>query len=153
MSAESILKHSVIFEVDNVQKNTYDDWLFVPSERPVIVPPEVKTNFIDLPGANGFIDLTEAIPGSVVYGQRESSIDFMIETTTVRNTWSDLYSAVLNFLHGKSGKLILEDDPNWFYEGRFTVEPWKSEESWSTITINYVLEPFKVNLNTGRTSL
>lgn len=141
--------HSVNFIIDGVTKNTYDDWNFTPSERPVIAPPEVKTNTVDLPGANGFLDLTEVLTGAVTYGPRVGTLEFMIDNFKQFGTWAEAYSTVLDFLHGKAGRLILDDDSNYYYEGRFTVSPWKSEESWSTISIDYNLKPYKTHNQSG----
>lgn len=69
----------------------------------------------------------------------------MIQTAGIQTSWATLYSEIMTFLHGKSGKLVLEDDPGYYYEGRFKVNPWKSEESWSTIAIDYKLSPYKTN--------
>ena len=48
--------------------------------------------------------------------------------------------------HGKALKAILEDDPGFYYEGRFWVDEWKSDKYYSTITINYNVYPFKMDL-------
>ena len=145
MSTQSAAVHSVIFTIGTTSKNTFDDWHMIPSERPVIAPPEVKENYVDIPGADGFLDLTEAISSRPVYGPREGTLDFMIQTAGIQTSWATLYSEIMTFLHGKSGKLVLEDDPGYYYEGRFKVNPWKSEESWSTIAIDYKLSPYKTN--------
>ena len=34
----------------------------------------------------------------------------------------------MDYLHGQTMRAILEDDPEYFYEGRFTVNAWKSEK-------------------------
>lgn len=148
-TSAAIQKHSVNFVIDSTTRNTYDNWHFVPSERPVIAPPEVKENYVDLPGANGFLDLTEVLTGAVTYGPRTGTLEFMVESFKTFGSWAEAYSTVLDFLHGKAGRMILDDDPDYYYEGRFTVDPWKSEESWSTISINYRLKPYKTHLTTG----
>lgn len=63
--------HSVFFG----GKNTWDDWHIVPSSRPVIKPPTKKTNYLDIPGADGNLDLSEALTGYPVYNNREGSIE------------------------------------------------------------------------------
>lgn len=37
----------------------------------------------------------------------------------------------------------MEDAPEYFYEGRFTVNSWKSPKDWSHITIDYSVGPYK----------
>ena len=73
--------HSITFiNSQNKEKNTWDDWYLIPSSRPVFNPPSVKTQYIDIPGANGQIDLTESLTGYPVYKNREGSWNFMWRT-------------------------------------------------------------------------
>ena len=37
--------------------------------------------------------------------------------------------------------MILEDDPTYYYEGRFFVEGYRSEKNWSYVEISYKLLP------------
>ena len=57
--------------------------------------------------------------------------------------WHSVYSEIMDYLHGQSLRAILEDDPEYFYEGRFTVNSWKSPKEWSRITIDYSVGPYK----------
>jgi len=135
--------------------NTYTDWHLVPLSRPVVNPPSPKTNIIDIPGANGSIDLTESLNNYVVYNNRSGSWDFMVLNDRVPAiTWDNLYSNIMAYLHGQHGKVyLLEDDcweneqnplPNeYYYEGRFSVNEWNSGDRYSRVTISYDLAPFQ----------
>ena len=46
--------------------------------------------------------------------------------------------------------MTLDDDPEFYYEGRFTVNQWQSGASFSTIVIDYNLQPFKIKPNDVR---
>lgn len=134
--------HSITFiDSSNKEKNTWDDWYLIPSSRPVFNPPEVKAQYIDLPGGNGQIDLTESLTGYPVYKNRTGSIEFYVENG--HESWDVLYFKIANFLHGKALTAYLEDDPGFVYEGRFDVNEWKSDKWWSVITINYDVYPYK----------
>ena len=50
--------------------------------------------------------------------------------------WHMAYSDIMDYLHGQTMRAILEDDPEYFYEGRFTVNAWKSEKDWSRLVID-----------------
>lgn len=140
--------HSVTFGT----KNTWDDWHIVPSSRPVISPPSVKTNYVEVPGANGSIDFTEALRGFPVYQNRTGSIEFIV-LHDYWNSWANTYHTIMSHLHGKRMRMILEDDPNYYYEGRFSVNNWKSDRDYSKITIDYTVDPFKMeNSVTTKTS-
>ena len=129
--------HSVTFG----DKNTYDDWHIVPSSRPLFAPPPVKTNYIDLPGSNGKLDLTDILNGYPVYENRIGSMEFIV--LNGYGEWQNRYSDICNYLHGKKMKAVLEDDPAWYYEGRFAVNEWRSEKDWSRIVIDYDVYPYK----------
>lgn len=132
--------HSVYFG----EKNTWDDWHLIPVSRPVILPPNVKTNYVDIPGADGHSDLTEALTGSVLYKTRTGSLEFYVDNDYREFIeWEHLYSEIMDYLHGKQMKLILEDDPNFYYDGRFNVNTWKSEKDYSRIVIDYDVYPYK----------
>ena len=57
--------------------------------------------------------------------------------------WHMAYSDIMDYLHGQKLRAVLEDDPEYFYEGRFVVNVWKSEKDWSRITIDYDVGPYK----------
>lgn len=132
--------HSITFG----EKNTWDDWHLIPKTRPVFNPPAVKTRFIEIPGGNGSLDLTVALLGRAVYKNRTGSFEFIAENGF--KEWSVLYSEITNYLSGKRLRAILEDDPDYYYEGRFTVNEWKSEANWSSIVIDYDVKPYKKSL-------
>ena len=134
----SISFGSYIWDISS-WKNTWDDWHLVPKSRLLFVPPPVKTHYVDIPGANGILDLTDSLTGSPVYGNREGSFEFIV--VNGYGDWAERYREILEYLHGKKHLAILEDEPSYYYEGRFTVEDWGSEESWSTITISYSVAP------------
>ena len=134
--------HSITFiNSSNEEKNTWDDWHLIPSSRPVFNPAEVKTQYVDLPGGNGQIDLTESLTGYPVYKNRTGSIEFYVENG--HESWDVLYSKIANYLHGRTLTAYLEDDSGFFYEGRFDINEWKSDKWWSIITINYNVYPYK----------
>lgn len=129
--------HSVTFG----DKNTWEDWRLVPSSRPVFNPPPQKIKTVDIPGGNGLIDLSESLTGYPVYENRTGSMEFIVMNDFKR--WHIAYSDILDYLHGQTMRAILEDDPEYFYEGRFTVNQWKSEKDWSRIVIDYSVGPYK----------
>ena len=123
-------------------KNTWDDWHLIPKERPLFNPPSPKHNFMDIPGANGTVDLSDALSDKYpVYNDRTGSIEFYVMNGY--KEWYEAYSDIMNFCHGEKCKLILEDDPMYYYRGRVSVNAWKSEKDWSKIVLDYQVEPFK----------
>ena len=126
-------------------KNTWDDWHLVPTSRPLVAPPNVNTSYIAIPGSDGSLDLTEALTGYPTYANRTGSWEFIVMNDY--GSWESRYSEIMGYLHGKKMKAVLDDDPRYYYEGRFSVSSWVSQKDWSRITINYILDPFKTEIN------
>lgn len=135
--------HSVTFG----DKNTWDDWHLVPTSRPLFNPPSVKSNIIDIPGGNGSIDLSEELTGEPLFGDRSGSMEFIVVNDYI--SWEKAYSTIMNYLHGRRMHAILEDDPGFYYDGRFSVNQWRSDKAYSLITINYQVAPYKKRTTTS----
>lgn len=133
--------------------NTWDDWHLVPSSRPVINPPQPKTSYMSVSGGDGSLDMTTYLTSKVEYGARNGSWNFIVinpgqlPSDVPFTGWTALYSEIMAYLHGKWHRVILDDDPNYYYEGRLSVANWSSEKGNSTITINYMLKPYKKHIS------
>lgn len=132
--------------------DTYDDWRIVPESRPLISPPEVKTEYIDIPGADGSLDYTEAL-GGVKYGDREGSWTFYVLNPLsgfggTYLPWNQLYSLIMTKVHGKRKRIWLESDPDYYYTGRIFVDQWNSNKDYSKITLKYIIDPWKYPITT-----
>lgn len=128
-------------DITSVIGHTWNTWHLIPTSRPVILPPEPKTLYTDLPGGNGKLDLTPALTGYVTYDNRTGSIEFIVANGYL--SWELTYQNILNAIHGRRVFMVLDDDPNWFYQGRVTVNEWKSDKDYSIITLDYDLYPYK----------
>lgn len=129
--------HSVTFG----DKNTWIDWGLIPSSRPLFNPPSVKTKYVDIPGADSQLDLSTIFSNRPLFANRQGTMEFIVADQT--KDWAVLYSDISNYLHGQHLRAFLEDDPDYFYEGRFWVNNWKSNATFSTISIEYSVAPYK----------
>lgn len=144
--------HSLNFEFENINTtpgrtltyNTLSDFFLVPTSRPTINPPDLKSTAVDVPGANGTLDLTRALVPYPVFSNRQGSIEFAVLNDKME--WTELYSKIMEVVHGRKMRMWLEDDPNWYYEGTWTVNEWRSNSdgTWSNITLNYDVFPYKI---------
>ena len=132
--------HSIVIS----GKNTYGEWEMYPTSRPHVAPPEVKTSYVDLPGADGGLDYTDLLTGEPRYGYRKGSWEFLL---IPQDRWAAVYRSLVSFLHGRQHTVILEDDPDYVYTGRLSVNEWQSAAHNSLITIDYILEPFPRNIS------
>lgn len=162
-SLESLYNnHKINFDDTNIgagtTRHTSLDWFMAPTERPSIEKAAVKENYIDIPGINGGLDLTESLTGFPLYNYIEGSFEFNIlndRKLPILNSigekigekdisWEVLNRDIRSFLNGKRRFMMLEDDPSWYYEGRFTVGRYDaSEASNSKIIIEYKVYPYR----------
>ena len=144
--------YSVKFDVMNAVSdtiigtyNTYEDWFLVPTSRPVIELPAQKTNYADIPGASGKLDLTYILTKYPVYENRSGSLDFAVLNDHQGYSWMDILEMITRSINGKRVRAYLEDDPDYYYEGHWLLRNWKSNNNrtWSEVTIEYDVDPYK----------
>lgn len=142
--------HSITFG----DKNTWTDWHLIPETQPIVAPPAQKTNYIDIPGASGSLDMSEVLTGYPIYQNRTGSFSFIVTNNAgVTQPYFNhkkihkVFEEIMGYLHGRSMTMILEDDPLYYYNGRFEVGEPGIEEGFNKITINYNLEPYKWSIN------
>ena len=124
------------------EMNTWEDWHLIPSSRPLVNPPSVRTSMINVPGSDGSLDLTDVLIGRPTYENRNGTWDFYVDNGYGK--WADRYSEIMAYLHGKDLTAVLEDDPLFYYKGRFSVNEWRSDPYYSRISINYSVGPYKL---------
>lgn len=136
--------HSIQIGNDDYWINTYDDWHLIPSSRPLVKTPSLKTNFVEIPGTSGSIDLSTVLTGYPLYSDREGSWEFYV--LNGYQDWYTLCDDICNYLHGRTMQCILEDQPDWYYQGLFKFNEWKSDKDYSKVVIDYRLEPYKLSI-------
>ena len=98
--------------------------------------PAVRSNYIDIPGADGLLDLSEAL-GGVTYGSREIMLSF-------GRAIYDRYqqdAVVKNALHGKRMKITLSEDPSHYFVGRVSVGEWQRVNGVGHVDISATCDP------------
>lgn len=157
--------------------HTWKDWSLIPTSRPLISPSEPKNSTIEINGADGVIDASESLTKWPLYNNRTGQWTFFVTDyddhsdtildnndteildnekdpirATVVSSWQDMYTRLLNAIHGKMLVVVLDDDPDYFYKGRFKISQWVSSNdgSLSGVTISYDVFPYKMKKsNTG----
>lgn len=144
--------HSLYFFRGDVEQfdmtkavNTLKDWYIVPLGRPVINPPMQKKQTIDIPGANGILDLSNSLTHYPVFGNRTGQLQFAVLNDIPATSWITTYTKIMKFLQGNPVKMFLEDDQKYFYEGDVWVDNWDSRNdgTWSEITFGYDFQPYR----------
>lgn len=105
---------------------------------------EPKIKHIEIEGSDGVLDLTE-FSGEVKYKNRTLLFNFK-KANIVQDGYLALYSLVQNKIHGKVMNVILDDDPNYYYRGRVSINDWKSDKNIGLIVVEVDAEPYKYKL-------
>lgn len=102
--------------------------------------PEVKRQTIDIEGADGELDFTDFF-GEPRY--RNVQHRFTFESIQPRNEQISQYTEIKNRIHGKKGRIVLDDDPSFYYVGRCFVSSYTGEKGVGKITVECDCEPYK----------
>ena len=125
------------------ERNTWTDWFLIPTSRPAVKTPTVKTSSIEIPGANGLLDTTEALTGYPLYGNSAGSFEFIVDILRANKSWIEIYDELKTYFHGRELNMVLTDEPEYYYQGRFKVNQWKSDKEKNLVTIDYDIKPYR----------
>lgn len=103
--------------------------------------PEVKKNYVEIPGSSRTLDLSEVLTGFPTYSNRP--IEFVFGTNANFEEWARLVQKISLYIHGKNCKIIVDTDPQYYYMARVEVQPTKTDRVLGLITIKGTAEPFK----------
>lgn len=107
-----------------------------------IEPASPKTNYIEIPCADGSIDLSEA-NGEIKYNNRNVKFTFSV----INENFEEKKMEICNLLNGVKCKITLDKDADFYFLGRCTVEEHKLEKKVGNITISAVCNPYKYRQN------
>lgn len=109
-----------------------------------IASPAVKVKKIDIEGADSALDYTDFF-GEPKYEDMTHKFDFA--TIVPESEFLAMFSAVKNAIHGKKMRVILDDDPLFYYMGRPHVSQFTNDRNIGTIHIEVECEPYKYKLS------
>ena len=110
-----------------------------------IPPAKPKTSYIDIPGGNGSIDLTEA-NGEIVYEDRTLSFTFTVHPDESA-TFDEVRSDISNQLNGQNCKITLDKDDDYYFYGRVTVDDYRTNKKVNEIAVKARVQPYKYKQN------
>ena len=105
--------------------------------------PEAKIYEQDVTGMDVVLDFTESLTGGDdMYKTRSLSLEFETPEQDYYD-WSIRVSEIANYLTGRKCKIILDNDPGFYYIGRLNVEVEKTNRVEGIITLSGNVEPYK----------
>lgn len=109
----------------------------------VNIPPALpKTNYVDLPGGNGSLDLTEA-HGEVKFEDRDCEFTFSVHPSETM-TFEEKKTEVSNALNGRQCDITLDKDEDFYYSGRCTVNEYLQDKRLLQIVVTAKVKPYKM---------
>lgn len=122
--------------------NTFTDFnLYI--EKLEITGAQVKTNIVDIPGADGELDFSYSLTGEAKFQNRRINITC---ANLKRYFTLQEYSRVQNAIHGKKMRIRLSKDLNFYYEGKVSVNKYEANGLIREILIECNVEPYKYDL-------
>lgn len=116
----------------------WDDLHLVLSE--VKIPPAIpKTKFVDIPGGDGSVDLTETL-GEPRFKVREATFTFSVLPT---DDFEQKKTEFSNQFNGRRCRIVLDKDPDYYWVGRCSVNAYQEEKKIRKIVVRVTLDPYK----------
>ena len=122
--------------------HTGGDFGLVMTEKEISAP-EPKTHYVEIEGADGSLDFSEAF-GEIKFKRR--TMKYVFVSTSPRFEFWTVFTRIQNALHGKEFMIIDDEDPGYYHIGRVSVDKWKIDKVLGTITITVNAEPYKYRL-------
>ena len=130
-----------MYSVNFGDKNSYTDFGLIlrPKTRPFPTP---KTNYVSIEGKDGDLDLTTSLTGDVKYENISYSLEFYLKDK--RADWETTLLELSTYLHGKKMNLTFSEDPDYYYIGRYTLNPLESDMNIGLLSVECILEPYRL---------
>ena len=106
---------------------------------PYAIPmPEPQTSFVEIPGRDGALDLSEAF-GTVRYADRVIPL-----TLYARAPFDAAVSAFAADVHGRRMNVIFDRDPSYYYDARITLEDVEKHAGYCELSLKCRAKPYKL---------
>lgn len=119
--------------------HSYDDFRMILKSK-TIPPPEPKTSIIEVPGADGSLDLSTALTnGKVKFNNRTLEFVFVL----MGRNCESMKSEITNKIQGKVFEIILDSEPCFYYVGRCKITSFKQDSVTAELTVECDCKPYK----------
>ena len=103
-----------------------------------ITMPEPQTNFVEIPGRDGTLDLSEAF-STVRYTDRIIPL-----TLYARAPFDTTVSALAADIHGRRMNVIFDRDPTFYYDARIMIEDVERHWGYCELSLECRTKPYKL---------
>lgn len=120
-----------------------------------IPPAKPKETYVDIPGADGSVDMSEA-NGEIKYSDRTGAkFTFYMNPAgdLSESAWEEKKKKVNNLLNGLRCNICLDKDPDYHWQGRCTVNEHSSNKKLRKFVVGARLAPYKLKNEVTRKSV
>ena len=125
--------------------HTLRDFGLVIGNNDIVSSPKPKFNIIDIPGSSKRIDLSETLSGNVEFEGRTLKFEFGIQMH--KDKWANTRSRMLNAFHGKKVRIVLDEEPEFYYEGRAEVDGFDRTGTLGTFSMTINANAYKYDVS------
>lgn len=122
-------------------EHTLRDWGAAIINADTVSVPEPNLTFLEVPGRNGRLDLSEALTGDVTYANR--TIKLQLAGSVSLESWYQRCLRIFNAYHGRAVDVIFDDDPGHYYHGRASVSDPQRVRNGGQFVFSVDAEPFR----------
>lgn len=110
-----------------------------------VSPASPKEAYVDIPGADGTIDMTEAL-GEVKFKDRIATFTFYMNPGSDLSdaAWEEKKTAVCNRVNGVRCRITIDKDPDFYWTGRCKVNELSSSKKLRKIVVGASVAPYKL---------
>ncbi|MBP5309638.1 MAG: phage tail family protein [Lachnospiraceae bacterium] len=128
--------------------HTLNDWSAYVQNSDCIGDPVQYTRYIEIPGRNGLLDVSEVISGRQIYTSRPLKI--VLAGIREKADWDSVISDFRNKINGRICQFIFDNDPGYFWRGRVAIKNFSSVLSRGSFEIDIpTADPYKYAINSS----
>lgn len=123
------------------EKNSLSEWGLILCSDLVVGAPPVKTNWVDVPAADGALNFSYALAGRALYKTR--TISFRLFCNGSKGDFDSVAADFARYCHGKMLKLWLPTDDTHYFKGIFEIDELQSGYNKNILKIKVTAEPYR----------
>lgn len=136
---------TITIEGTETSFHSYDDWGLYVTNTDCIGEPELITNYVEVPGRSGLIDMTEAVSGRPIYKSRK--IQIKLAGTRFRTNWDSVISSFRNSINGRICRVTFDNDISYFWRGRIEIKDFSSVMNLGVFVVDIPnADPYKYDV-------
>lgn len=102
--------------------------------KPIVSPPEAKTEYVEILGADGLLDLSQSVDGLPHFNNRSLELEFIIRQEA---DCARVMHSLTTYYHNRRVSVRLpDDDPEYVYFGRVTLNPVEHDGHFHRVTMS-----------------